>query len=210
MYAIVNTEYTNHYPVVVMQRQYSGVDQLNAELANLVLSMEKKYIDTPANASHDSAIATEGGYQTATELNLFKLSNASIQQLHDKLLKPAIAEYLHKVFGEQGQLIRFKPYGWSNVLRSGDWQRPHMHASTRNIVSGVYYVTTPAENSPHGNIDFINPLPVSLHHGYSPCLRIQPEAGLLLLFPPYHMHYVHPVKSSEPRIVIAFDVLASE
>jgi hypothetical protein len=34
----------------------------------------------------------------------------------------------------------------------------------------------------------------------------QPKSGQIILFPPYYMHYVHPMRLDEKRRVIAFDV----
>lgn len=209
MVSVVSSEFDNHYPVVVLKKRYSAAEALNDGLSTYILSLEARYKDTDANASRDASIATEGGYQTATANNLFSERDGSITAFKNAILQPSIDEYLHKLLGEQRNAIRPRPFGWANILRQGDWQRPHMHASTHNLISGVYYVRVPQEQPPHGCIDFVNPLPVSLHHGYTPCQRIQPEAGMLLLFPPYHMHYVHPVSNAEPRIVIAFDVVAA-
>lgn len=209
MVSVASAEFENHYPVVVLKKQFSAVDKLNAGLSRHIESLEARYKHTDANASKDASIATEGGYQTATAINLFNDPNDAVVSFKCDVLLPSIAEYLHKLLGDHYQAIRPRPFGWANILRQGDWQRPHMHASTHNLVSGVYYVRVPEEQPPHGCIDFLNPLPVSLHHGYTPCQRVQPQAGMLLLFPPYHMHYVHPVCSTEPRVVIAFDVLAA-
>jgi hypothetical protein len=34
----------------------------------------------------------------------------------------------------------------------------------------------------------------------------QPKSGQIILFPPYYMHYVHPMRRAETRRVVAFDV----
>jgi hypothetical protein len=34
----------------------------------------------------------------------------------------------------------------------------------------------------------------------------QPRTGQVILFPPYYMHFVHPLKTDRKRHVIAFDV----
>jgi len=209
MVNIISSEFENHYPVVVLKKRFSDIDKLNNGLADHILSMESRYKDTEANAARDDAIATEGGYQTATQNNLFSEQDQAVAAFKHTILLPTVDEYLQRLFGDEYMSLRARPFGWANILRQGDWQRPHMHASSRNVASGVYYVRVPEERSPHGCIDFVNPLPVSLHHGYTPCQRVQPEAGMMLLFPPYHMHYVHPVTSTVPRIVIAFDVVAA-
>lgn len=205
---ISNTEYKSHFPVVVMEQDFEEVSTLNNDLAKTVHDLERRYRDTDENAARHAHIATEGGYQTAGKVNLFDLKDAAVQTFHEQMLKPAINAYLQHVFAEAALELSPFAFGWANVLRKGDWQRPHCHASQGNLVSGVYYVNVPDEQPPKGCIEFLNPLTVSQHHGYSPCQRIQPQAGKLIMFPPYHIHYVHPVSSPEPRVVIAFDVLA--
>lgn len=203
------TEFKAHFPVVVMQRDHDGVESLNERLAAMILDMEGRFRETDDNAAKLDHIATEGGYQTAGRLNLLSVKHDGVTQFRERILKPAIDDYLQHVFEDAAKELSPYPFAWANVLRDGDWQRPHCHASQGNLISGVYYVTVPKEPAPRGCIDFLNPLTVSQHHGYSPCQRIQPQAGKLILFPPYHIHYVHPVTSNEPRIVIAFDVLAN-
>jgi hypothetical protein len=36
--------------------------------------------------------------------------------------------------------------------------------------------------------------------------RHRPTAGQVILFPPYYMHYVHPLREESKRTVVAFDV----
>ncbi len=205
---ITHTEFKAHFPVVVMQQDHDNVAGMNDALSQLILSMEHRFRDTDQNAAKQAHIATEGGYQTAGQLNFFDLKDSALNMFSSVLLKPAIDAYLRHVFEDAAAELTPYPYGWANILRAGDWQRPHNHASSGNLVSGVYYVRVPEEQPPSGCIDFLNPLVVSQHHGYSPCQRVQPQVGKLILFPPYHIHYVHPIVSQEPRIVIAFDVMA--
>ncbi|NVJ59682.1 MAG: 2OG-Fe(II) oxygenase [Gammaproteobacteria bacterium] len=199
-------EITAHFPVNVLTRQYNNIETLNQRLSKVILGMEREFKNTPQNASKDGAIATAGGYQTSQRLNIFQLQNPEFLTLYQNIIEPAAKKYIEETFKEKSSQIRLSPLGWANVLRNGDWQRPHCHPTNGNLISGVYYVNVPEEQSPAGEIEFMNPLPISMHHGYSASKRIQPQAGKLLLFPPYHMHYVHPVKSSEPRIIIAFDI----
>lgn len=204
---VTSSEVKHHFPVVVMQRDHENVADLNANLSAFILSQEVQFRNTPENAAKSPKIATEGGYQTSERMNVFLQKNEAIHVLREKIVMPAIVDYLKQTFGSASQGMSPFPVAWANVLRNGDWQRPHSHASQGNVVSGVYYVKVPKEPYPKGCIEFINPLTVSLHHGYSASQRIIPEEGRLLLFPPYHIHYVHPVSSEEPRVVIAFDVM---
>ncbi len=204
---IAKTEFKAHFPVTVMQQDFASADALNRALSEVILGMEEDFRDTSQNAARQDHIATEGGYQTSGQKNFFDLKQPAVSSFCNDLLMPAVDAYLEHIFEAEARQLSPYAFGWANVLRDGDWQRPHFHASTGNVASGVYYVSVPEEQPPKGCIDFLNPLPISQHHGYSPCQRVQPQAGKLIMFPPYHMHYVHPVSNQEPRIVIAFDIL---
>ncbi len=197
-----------HYPVTVLTRTFSNNNELNSKLLNNILELEKQSIQNNNNAVNSGVITTEGGYQTPLNFNYFEQNVDAVKALKKDFLEPAIKQYLSTVFSEQSKQIEPWIVGWANILRENNWQRPHFHPTQKNIISGVYYVKLPENlNEPEGAIEFINPIPISVHHGYSNTRRIAPREGMLLLFPPYYMHYVHPVLSKEHRAVIAFDVL---
>lgn len=200
-----------HVPTTVLQRQFSGVDSLNAELYRILRGLSEQFADTPRNAVRSGAISTEGGYQTATDMNLFLLKEAAIQRLRDEIVLPAANEYLRQVFGDVASQFNPWPDGWANLLREGDWQRPHFHPTHRNVVCGVYYVHLPDDRpEPEGNIEFFNPILASVNHGFPSTRRLVPAAGKLILFPPWYVHYVHPFRGGGERAIIAFDILAQK
>lgn len=199
-----------HFPVHVLERRFSDAAKINAGLVDFLLELEQNYKQSSKNAANTGTVSTQGGYQTSS-VNLFQHTNSAIQQFKSELVMPAVKDYLRLMFGEQANFINPWPVGWSNVLRSGNWQAPHFHPTSKNLISGVYYVKIPQDlPEPQGRIEFINPMPISVHHGYASTRRLQPEESKLVLFPPYYMHYVHPFTSDSPRIIIAFDVLAQK
>jgi len=200
-----------HYPTTVLQRQFEGVDGLNGELFSLLRSLSDSYANTPQNAVNSGVISTQGGYQTATSLNLFTLKHEAITRFRDEMVLPTSRDYLKQVFGEQA--INFNPWpdGWANLLQGGDWQRPHFHPTHRNVVCGVYYVHIPGEKpEPQGNIEFFNPIQASVNHGFPSTRRLVPSAGKMILFPPWYIHYVYPFQGPGERAIIAFDILAQK
>jgi uncharacterized protein (TIGR02466 family) len=200
-----------HVPTTVLQRQHSGVETLNAELYRILQGLSEQFADTSRNAVRSGAISTEGGYQTATDMNLFLLREPAIAQLRDEIVLPAANEYLRHVFGDLAEQFNPWPDGWANLLREGDWQRPHFHPSHRNVVCGVYYVHLPDDRpEPEGNIEFFNPILASVNHGFPSTRRLVPAEGKLVLFPPWYVHYVHPFRGGGERAIIAFDILAQK
>lgn len=84
---------------------------------------------------------------------------------------------------------------WANLLEAGQGVDPHDHRWSRfpgvsNRLSGVFY--------PHGSEAAIRFPDFGL--------RVEPRAGLLLLFDSTAPHSVESVGGSEPRISIAFNV----
>ncbi|MGH8160777.1 MAG: putative 2OG-Fe(II) oxygenase [Gammaproteobacteria bacterium] len=199
-----------HFPITVMRRQLHGVSALNDKLFAWLQDASTRQGAGGSNAASDPAISTQGGYQTSKRTNIFTLDRPEIRQLRDRYILPAVHAYLRNVYGEQARDFDPHVIGWANLLARGDWQSPHMHPSETNLASAVYYVHLPALDPPEGCIEFINPHPVSVHHGFQTTRRIVPEEGLLLLFPPFYLHYVHPFRGEGERAIVAFDVLARQ
>ena len=176
----------------------------------MILDLETQYRDSPQNAVNSGLISTQGGYQTSTDMNLFQVEADCIKQFVSELLMPAVQPYLKNIFGDDSSVLSPHPIGWSNVLDAGNWQGPHSHPTPSNLASGVYYVQIPEDKpAPEGCIEFLNPIPQSLIHGHPSTRRLHPREGLMVLFPPYYNHYVHPFTGEGRRIIIAFDILAS-
>ena len=102
---------------------------------------------------------------------------------------------------------------WGVILDEGAYQVPHIHPSA--WLSGVYYAALPSslgslgadDDAPAGWIEFGRPY-------WDFCVRaepetrlIEPEEGLMLLFPSYMFHRTLPFTGAGERISIAFDVL---
>lgn len=198
-----------HYPTTVMQRQFDEVGELNSKLYGLLRTLRERYADTSQNAASSGMVSTQGGYQTSGSMNLFLLKHEAIARFRDELVLPAARDYLAHVFGEEARKFNPWPDGWANLLQDGDWQRPHFHPTHKNVVCGVYYVHLPGNKpEPQGNIEFFNPIPGSVNHGFPSTRRLLPAEGKLILFPPWYVHYVYPFRGEGERAIIAFDVLA--
>ena len=102
---------------------------------------------------------------------------------------------------------------WGVAMDSQGHQLAHIHPSA--WLSGVYYPKIPAviaaDDPDHaGWIEFGRP-PVDFYASVEPDVRlINPEEGLMVLFPSYFYHRTIPYESDDVRISVAFDVLAAE
>lgn len=201
-------QFEAHFPTLVMQRHHGGVAGLNSELFALISELRGRYIDTADNAVNSGEISTQGGYQTSKRMNFLERKEPAVARLRDRVILPAVKRYFEAVFEQEADKLKYWLMGWSNVLAEGDWQGPHMHPTPYNLASGVYYVKLPPDKPPpQGCIEFINPHPISAHHGHGTTRRIVPREGELLLFPPYYLHYVHPFRGAGQRVIVSFDVI---
>jgi len=107
--------------------------------------------------------------------------------------------------------------GWINVNGPGDYNAPHYHPG--NTWSGVYYICTGSEvptRPASGRIQFSDPRTrcdaLSPDDGlrHSTPTWISPVDGMLLIFPSYLEHYVHPYQGSDQRITLAFNSLVEK
>lgn len=111
---------------------------------------------------------------------------------------------------------RYAVTGWANVNEYGDYNRTHIHSN--NHWSGVYYVDVGqpmASVGPNGAIEFLDPRPavgVFDLPGITATgtWTIQPEVGLMLMFPSWLRHSVLPYYGEATRITIAFNLRVME
>lgn len=115
--------------------------------------------------------------------------------------------------------IRWNVHGWANVNRFGDYHDYHNHP--RAYLSGTYYVQCPTTPEPLNSRQDVRPGCISLYdprgsvnmHAIKddPYIEaeytLSPEPGMLLLWPAFVNHFVHPNLSKEPRISVSFNVM---
>ena len=99
---------------------------------------------------------------------------------------------------------------WGVVMQSAGHQIPHIHPAA--WLSGVYYPKVPdivssKDSGKEGWIEFGRP-PEHFHNAREPeTLYVQPEPGMMVLFPSYFYHRTVPFEASGTRISIAFDLM---
>ena len=104
---------------------------------------------------------------------------------------------------------KFDVAGWFLACEEGGTVPPHSHPNS--IWSGVYYLKTSESKSrrsgklelidPRGGVDYF----VAPGRPFSRSLFISPKAGMLVIFPSWLRHYVHPNSGSDVRISIPFN-----
>ncbi len=189
------------WPTLFLQRDIPGSEAANERLARLILEKEGR----------ETALTTE--YAT---YNLFESEDPAVQWLRQCVNK-TIADYLRRLGIDYD--VNWRLQGWANVNRAGDYHNLHNHP--HSYLSGTYYVRVPTVWPPRrgradldpGAISFFDPRPqanvVAIRNDgqVNPEHRIDPRAGMMLLWPSFLHHLVHPNLSDELRISISFNVI---
>jgi uncharacterized protein (TIGR02466 family) len=108
--------------------------------------------------------------------------------------------------------LAYDATGWANVNRRGHYNTLHVHAGSHWSI--VYYVATGEEEPGHqfnGLLELKDPRPAAVF-GRLPAfmfgrgLTIRPQPGMLVGFPAWIEHWVHPFFGSGERISIAVNI----
>jgi hypothetical protein len=134
------------------------------------------------------------------------------------MIRSAVEAYVfdRRMFADQPIMAR-RPAcadleSWAIEVHGDGFQAPHTHPA--GWLSGVYYVNVPTVNTASdacaGAIEFgLLSLGKTLSSSRVARWRVMPRPGLLLLFPSYFAHWTRPTATEEPRISVAFDVVAA-
>lgn len=191
------------WPVLFLQRTLPAPERANAELERLIVSRE----------------AERPQLTTAyRDTNLFVEKNAAVDWLRQCIHKTA-SDYCARA--GMGYAIDWTLQGWANVNRLGDYHDPHNHPHA--YLSGTYYVRVPASRHTPRNRADVRPGCISFYDPRvtnmtairddpqsEPEFTVAPAAGMVLLWPAFVMHFVHPNLSAEPRVSISFNLMVKD
>jgi uncharacterized protein (TIGR02466 family) len=180
---------------------------LNAGLERAILSRRQK--------NGGNRISNIGGWQSLPDLldweepeikGLTAEIDYTVQQIWSL---PARLERRNSVRPEHAN---YHAYGWANVNESGHYNMLHMHPG--NHPSVVYYVATGTpvpDHAMNGRLELRDPRPAAKYCRMpgsvgSESLLIRPQPGLMVVFPAWIEHWVHPFHGEGQRISIAVNV----
>jgi uncharacterized protein (TIGR02466 family) len=174
---------------------------MNQSLRNLILAQEAKY--------QSLGRSNIGGWHSQTDfLDLPEPAVAALSTWIDW----AVNKMIEATAGPGGFKGTLRTSAWASVCRAGAYHAPHSHPDC--AWSGVYYVDS-GSSSPDrplsGMLEFLDPRAgveavTAPGDPYGEPVRVRPEAGLLVLFPSWLYHWVHPYIGQEPRISVSFNV----
>lgn len=185
---------------------YSSLGQFNQDLQKYIFETETLLRD-PAGAStrkgrHSGDILIQP--RGPAEVLKGMLQNVFRNYLQALPVDPS-HPFLSRVPG------RVRLVAQANILDSSGYLVPHIHPYA--WASGAYYVRIPdevnAEDGQHAGWLEIGRPPSELPARVAPALRqIQPEEGIVVLFPSYFYHGTIPFEGKKHRVSLGLDVLA--
>jgi len=195
---------TMAFPTLIGRFQVSNTEEINKGLLRTILERE---VSSPS-----VDYANMGGWHSSGDL--LEWGTAEIGHL-----RQWISESLSRMVQATGQLPEvigrqappkggFRISAWANVSRRGNYHRMHNHPG--NAWSGCYYVTASNTNNLGGVLELYDPrfhteMVDTPGSPYGQRVHVRPVPGLMVLFPSWLYHFVHPHDSDEPRVSIAFN-----
>lgn len=169
----------------------------------------KQIILTQAASMPSTGRSNIGGWRSTHDL--LSRTEPEIVALCD-VIRDAIGQVFQATVGAEGFKGYFAINGWANVLRRGNYNTLHNHPES--AWSGVYYVdigTQNAEQPLSGLLELLDPRPfvemvATPGMPFGLPVRIQPENGLMVIFPSWLYHHVHAYTGEGTRIAIAFNI----
>jgi uncharacterized protein (TIGR02466 family) len=195
-------EVTPAFPTLIGRLQIPDAGMMNRDLQTLILAEEAQYSSLGRS--------NIGGWHSRPDflVRCDPAVAALITWLNWGLRRMIEASTGSNTF--QGALSVF---AWATLCRAGAYHAPHSHPDS--AWSGVYYVDpgSPSPDQPlSGVLEFLDPRAgvdalTAPGDPYGEPFRVRPQAGLLVLFPSWLYHWVHPYTGQTPRIAVSFNAV---
>ncbi|HEY7305988.1 MAG TPA: 2OG-Fe(II) oxygenase family protein [Bryobacteraceae bacterium] len=193
-------EVTPAFPTLIGQLRVPDPELMNKDLRDLVLAEETEYSSLGRS--------NIGGWHSRPDF--LAKSHSAISALNT-WLKWALRRVIDTSVGANAFQGTLSVSAWATVCRSGAYHAPHSHPDS--AWSGVYYVD-PGSDAPDqplsGVLEFLDPRAgvdavTAPGDPYGKPFRIRPQAGLLVVFPSWLFHWVHPYRGDRPRVAVSFN-----
>lgn len=199
----VKKEFKFTFATIVLERRFSDVEDLNRRLGEAILERERQ--------GGGVVRSNVGGWHSAADF--LRWPEREPAELFPRLAS-AVKDYVavERRVDAASLDLTVSAEAWANVARRGHYSKPHVHPNSN--LSGVYYVDagdSPSGDAHSGVLEFLDPRHRPGMFETEGTLRfdayrVTPESGLLVLFPAWLYHYVHPYQGERPRICVAFNI----
>jgi len=190
------------FPTSIFWHRIQGCEDLNAGLGKLILERE---LSAPSASKSNI-----GGWQSQPDF--FTWDAPEVATLL-RYVQSALDVATIRVTAPQCIRAKFDVFGWAAVNRKGHYNSVHLHPGS--TWSGVYYIDpgdiggdTPAG----GQLEFVHPVPAAgmtfFPNALTSARLVEPQAGLIILFPSYLLHSARTYLGERPRICVPFNAHA--
>jgi uncharacterized protein (TIGR02466 family) len=194
-------EITKAFPTIISQLRVPDAEAMNQELRELILAEEGSYLTLGRS--------NIGGWHSRPDfLNRPEAAVAALTTW----VTWVVSQMVHATTGLGAFKGQLSVSAWATICREGAYHAPHSHPGS--AWSGVYYVDAGVFNPNRplsGVLEFLDPR-VGVEAVNTPGdlsgdpVRVRPESGLLVVFPSWLYHWVHPYAGQSPRIAVSFNV----
>ncbi len=189
------------WPTMILKRMLPDARAANQELARLFEDLDSKHRDLTTDYRSD---------------NLFTLEHAATAWLKE-CANVTVRDYFRHLGMDYD--IRWSLQAWANVNRFGDYHDYHNHPHA--YLSGTYYVRVPTKLEELETRNDVRPGCLTLYDPRAcanmtaikgdpyiePEYTVEPKSGMMLLWPAFVNHFVHPNLSKQPRLSVSFNVM---
>lgn len=191
---------TPAFPTLIGRLRVPDAEAMNQDLQALILAEEVKYSSLGRS--------NIGGWHSRTDfLNRPEPAVAALTTW----VTWGVSRMVDATAGPGSFKGTLSISAWATICRAGAYHAPHSHPDS--AWSGVYYVDAGTDNPErpvNGVLEFLDPRAgveavTAPGDPYGEPVRVRPEAGLLVIFPSWLYHWVHPYAGQTPRIAVSFN-----
>lgn len=203
-----NPNFINLFSTPICTFSYPDNQALNKTLVESIHQLSN------SSKSSDEYRSHQGGFYTPANLAHSTLPGMEqIQKLILENMKIYVDKVIDSGYGRKTVITKemISLQIWAALTEEKAYQAPHLHAGAN--ISGIYYVKIPSKPEPQGAIDLLNPLELQemtfIPGAATTHCRVVPEAGMMLIFPAYVRHTVHPFFGDGERIIVVFNAMVT-
>ena len=201
---IATLDVMHAFPTLIGRWMVPDAESMNQELQAVILAEETKYSSLGRS--------NIGGWHSQTDF--LKRPDPAVAALTNWITW-AVNQMIAATAGPGSHTSTILVSAWATICRNGSYHAPHSHPDS--AWSGVYYVDAgqiAADRPLSGVLEFLDPRAgieavTAPGDPYGEPVRVRPEPGLIVIFPSWLFHWVHPYVGDTPRIAVSFNVTRS-
>ena len=189
------------WPTKLVRRHLPGFEEPTQAMVKLIRDMER----VNKNLTTDYLAP-----------DFFNQDHPAVNWLRDHV-NATVVDYLRAIGIDYD--VKWLIQGWPNVNRLGDYHDAHNHPGS--YLSGTFYLKVPTVKEPMRNRDDVRPSHITFYDPrpginmnsiskdpyVDPEFTVLPEPGLLMIWPAFLNHFIHPNLSKETRVTVSFNIV---